>query len=231
MGLGVLAPGRSEEGSGMPTAALCPQFQRPQDQYPPFRFGTVPNGSTERNIRSNYRDMHTHMVKFNQRSVEDALTSLKMGWVCSPAPPSPLTVSTHVSPRETQGGDGETGLPCRTPGEGQSETKMDNPPKPRGAAVVLTRVQPCPQVLVMTFLGSLGAWRAERVCPPGAESPLESLKRRQVGFPSRGRELLCIQDPREEKALPIPHPTRVVASGLTWPRSPSGPGFGALHLA
>ncbi|XP_073901295.1 glutamate receptor ionotropic, NMDA 2C isoform X2 [Castor canadensis] len=55
------------------------KFQRPQDQYPPFRFGTVPNGSTERNIRSNYRDMHVHMVKFNQRSVEDALTSLKMG--------------------------------------------------------------------------------------------------------------------------------------------------------
>ncbi|KAH0518664.1 Glutamate receptor ionotropic, NMDA 2C [Microtus ochrogaster] len=55
------------------------KFQRPQDQYPPFRFGTVPKGSTERNIRSNYRDMHTHMVKFNQRSVEDALTSLKMG--------------------------------------------------------------------------------------------------------------------------------------------------------
>ncbi|XP_037664895.1 glutamate receptor ionotropic, NMDA 2C [Choloepus didactylus] len=55
------------------------KFQRPQGQYPPFRFGTVPNGSTERNIRSNYRDMHTHMVKFNQRSVEDALTSLKMG--------------------------------------------------------------------------------------------------------------------------------------------------------
>ncbi|XP_051851117.1 glutamate receptor ionotropic, NMDA 2C isoform X2 [Antechinus flavipes] len=55
------------------------KFQRPQEQYPPFRFGTVPNGSTERNIRSNYRDMHSHMVKFNQRSVEDALTSLKMG--------------------------------------------------------------------------------------------------------------------------------------------------------
>lgn len=56
------------------------QFQKPQEQYPPFRFGTVPNGSTERNIRSNYPDMHTHMVKYNQRSVEDALTSLKMGY-------------------------------------------------------------------------------------------------------------------------------------------------------
>ncbi|XP_062976318.1 glutamate receptor ionotropic, NMDA 2C [Elgaria multicarinata webbii] len=55
------------------------KFQRPQEQYPPFRFGTVPNGSTERNIRSNYHDMHSHMVKYNQRSVEDALISLKMG--------------------------------------------------------------------------------------------------------------------------------------------------------
>lgn len=77
-------------------AALCPQFQRPQDQYPPFRFGTVPNGSTERNIRSNYRDMHTHMVKFNQRSVEDALTSLKMGWVLSPE--LILCLYPHISP-------------------------------------------------------------------------------------------------------------------------------------
>ncbi|XP_029456457.1 glutamate receptor ionotropic, NMDA 2C [Rhinatrema bivittatum] len=55
------------------------KFQKPLEQYPPFRFGTVPNGSTERNIRSNYPDMHTHMIKYNQRSVEDALNSLKMG--------------------------------------------------------------------------------------------------------------------------------------------------------
>uniref|UniRef100_H3AUN9 Glutamate receptor n=2 Tax=Latimeria chalumnae TaxID=7897 RepID=H3AUN9_LATCH len=55
------------------------KFQKPQEQYPPFRFGTVPNGSTERNIKNNYKDMHTHMVKYNQRSVEDALTSLKTG--------------------------------------------------------------------------------------------------------------------------------------------------------
>uniref|UniRef100_A0A8C3CGQ3 Glutamate receptor ionotropic, NMDA 2C n=1 Tax=Cairina moschata TaxID=8855 RepID=A0A8C3CGQ3_CAIMO len=70
-----LTSGKSERG--LLGSAL--QFQKPQEQYPPFRFGTVPNGSTERNIRSNYPDMHTHMVKYNQRSVEDALTSLKMG--------------------------------------------------------------------------------------------------------------------------------------------------------
>lgn len=55
------------------------QFQKPQEQYPPFRFGTVPNGSTERNIRSNYPEMHAHMVKYNQKGVEDALNSLKTG--------------------------------------------------------------------------------------------------------------------------------------------------------
>ena len=56
------------------------QFQKPQEHYPPFRFGTVPNGSTERNIRSNYPDMHTHMIKYNQKGVEEALDSLKTGY-------------------------------------------------------------------------------------------------------------------------------------------------------
>ncbi|KAM4524197.1 glutamate receptor ionotropic, NMDA 2C-like isoform 2-T2 [Odontesthes bonariensis] len=55
------------------------KFQKPQEHYPPFRFGTVPNGSTERNIRSNYPDMHTHMMRYNQKGVEEALESLKHG--------------------------------------------------------------------------------------------------------------------------------------------------------
>ncbi|KAF3852209.1 hypothetical protein F7725_005564, partial [Dissostichus mawsoni] len=46
---------------------------------PPFRFGTVPNGSTERNIRNNYRDMHTYMTSFHQKNVDEALYSLKSG--------------------------------------------------------------------------------------------------------------------------------------------------------
>lgn len=76
-----------------------PQFQKPQEQYPPFRFGTVPNGSTERNIRSNYPDMHTHMVKYNQRSVEDALTSLKMGYGSPRQGRGPQNkVRSHVAP-------------------------------------------------------------------------------------------------------------------------------------
>ncbi|MFT7804012.1 glutamate receptor ionotropic, NMDA 2B-like isoform X1, partial [Arapaima gigas] len=55
------------------------KFQRPNDFSPPFRFGTVPNGSTERNIRNNYREMHSYMVKFHQKNVQEALQSLKSG--------------------------------------------------------------------------------------------------------------------------------------------------------
>ncbi|KAG5853925.1 hypothetical protein ANANG_G00032010 [Anguilla anguilla] len=55
------------------------KFQRPNDFSPPFRFGTVPNGSTERNIRNNYKEMHSYMVKFHQKNVNEALQSLKTG--------------------------------------------------------------------------------------------------------------------------------------------------------
>ncbi|CAM9252136.1 unnamed protein product, partial [Lampetra planeri] len=53
------------------------KFQKPTEQYPPLRFGTVPNGSTERNIRNNYPEMHAYMSRYNQRTVEDALLNLK----------------------------------------------------------------------------------------------------------------------------------------------------------
>lgn len=57
----------------------APQFQNPYAYSPPFRFGTVPNGSTERNIRKNYPAMHQYMVKYHQTGVQDALVSLKTG--------------------------------------------------------------------------------------------------------------------------------------------------------
>lgn len=56
------------------------QFQSPYSYSPPFRFGTVPNGSTERNIRKNYPDMHQYMTKYHQSGVQDALVSLKTGY-------------------------------------------------------------------------------------------------------------------------------------------------------
>lgn len=55
------------------------KFQKPNEFSPPFRFGTVPNGSTERNIRNNYRDMHAYMTSFHQKNVDEALYSLKHG--------------------------------------------------------------------------------------------------------------------------------------------------------
>uniref|UniRef100_A0A3Q0SIP5 Glutamate receptor n=1 Tax=Amphilophus citrinellus TaxID=61819 RepID=A0A3Q0SIP5_AMPCI len=55
------------------------KFQSPYSYSPPFRFGTVPNGSTERNIRKNYPDMHQYMTKYHQNGVTDALISLKTG--------------------------------------------------------------------------------------------------------------------------------------------------------
>ncbi|XP_049325699.1 glutamate receptor, ionotropic, N-methyl D-aspartate 2B, genome duplicate b isoform X2 [Astyanax mexicanus] len=55
------------------------KFQRPNDFSPPFRFGTVPNGSTERNIRNNYKEMHSYMTSFHQKNVNEALHSLKTG--------------------------------------------------------------------------------------------------------------------------------------------------------
>uniref|UniRef100_A0A8D3EDJ9 Glutamate receptor n=1 Tax=Scophthalmus maximus TaxID=52904 RepID=A0A8D3EDJ9_SCOMX len=56
------------------------KFQSPYSYSPPFRFGTVPNGSTERNIRKNYPDMHQYMTKYHQTGVVDALVSLKTGY-------------------------------------------------------------------------------------------------------------------------------------------------------
>nr|XP_023993393.1 glutamate receptor ionotropic, NMDA 2B-like [Salvelinus alpinus] len=55
------------------------KFQRPNDFSPPFRFGTVPNGSTERNIKNNYKEMHGYMIKFHQKNVDEALYGLKTG--------------------------------------------------------------------------------------------------------------------------------------------------------
>lgn len=70
--------------TGVPLSSS--QFQQPTEQYPPLKFGTVPNGSTEENIHSNYPNMHQYMVKYNQRSVEEAIANLKTGSVLLRSP-------------------------------------------------------------------------------------------------------------------------------------------------
>lgn len=86
------------------------QFQRPQEQYPPLKFGTVPNGSTEKNIRSNYPDMHSYMVRYNQPRVEEALTQLKAG-----------SVQTRAGRREGSGTEAQTSARGDQRGAGVTE--------------------------------------------------------------------------------------------------------------
>ncbi|XP_070181789.1 glutamate receptor ionotropic, NMDA 2C-like [Littorina saxatilis] len=53
------------------------RLQNPLWMKPPFKYGTIPNTSTESNILKNNRDMYMYMQKYNQHSVEDAIYNLK----------------------------------------------------------------------------------------------------------------------------------------------------------
>ncbi|CAH1274415.1 GRIN2A [Branchiostoma lanceolatum] len=55
-----------------------PKFQNPTGSSPPFRFGTVPDGSTEKNIKRNYGShMLDYMNQFNNDSPKAAAEALK----------------------------------------------------------------------------------------------------------------------------------------------------------
>ncbi|KAF6722973.1 Glutamate receptor ionotropic, NMDA 2B [Oryzias melastigma] len=60
---------------------VCPtkSSRVPMTFHPHFGLVQFPNGSTERNIRNNYPEMHSYMTKFHQRNVNEALQSLKAG--------------------------------------------------------------------------------------------------------------------------------------------------------
>ncbi|XP_060076117.1 glutamate receptor ionotropic, NMDA 2B-like [Ylistrum balloti] len=55
------------------------RLKQPYSHSPPFRFATVPNGSTEENLRQNHQQMFAYMRQFNQSTVDGALKSLKDG--------------------------------------------------------------------------------------------------------------------------------------------------------
>ncbi|KAK3090570.1 hypothetical protein FSP39_012761 [Pinctada imbricata] len=55
------------------------RLRNPYSMKPPFRFATVPNGSTEENLRQNHEFMYRYMRKYNQSSVPDGLEALKKG--------------------------------------------------------------------------------------------------------------------------------------------------------
>ncbi|XP_021344836.1 glutamate receptor ionotropic, NMDA 2D-like [Mizuhopecten yessoensis] len=57
------------------------RLTNPHSHKPPFKFATVPNGSTEENLRQNHPEMFSYMKKYNQPSVREAVKALKKGSV------------------------------------------------------------------------------------------------------------------------------------------------------
>ncbi|XP_021352359.1 glutamate receptor ionotropic, NMDA 2B-like [Mizuhopecten yessoensis] len=55
------------------------RLTNPHSHKPPFKFATVPNGSTEENLRQNHPEMFSYMKKYNQPSVREAVKALKKG--------------------------------------------------------------------------------------------------------------------------------------------------------
>ncbi|KAK1329991.1 LOW QUALITY PROTEIN: hypothetical protein QTO34_010175 [Cnephaeus nilssonii] len=147
------------------------KFQRPQEQYPPLKFGTVPNGSTEKNIRSNYPDMHSYMVRYNQPRVEEALTHLKAG-----------SAQTGV------GGGGVGPGALRMLRDGTSFHIF-----PYNAGILVPRPPPPPPPIA-TFMFTSVKWGLQShwvTTWPWSEEPQKprSLPLFSISFPLRGRSL------------------------------------------
>lgn len=44
---------------------------------PPFKFATIPHGSTEVNLKKNYPEMHTYMQKWSKDNVSEGMKAVK----------------------------------------------------------------------------------------------------------------------------------------------------------
>ena len=53
------------------------QLKQPTKLTPHFKFATIPDSSTDINLRTNYPRMHKYMTKYNQSSVLKAKAALK----------------------------------------------------------------------------------------------------------------------------------------------------------
>jgi len=57
------------------------QLTNPQRHKPPFKFATIPHGSTDTNIQKNYPDMYQWMKPFNKSDVKAGVNAVKNGFV------------------------------------------------------------------------------------------------------------------------------------------------------
>ena len=55
------------------------QLMNPHAHKPPFKFATVPHGSTETNLMNNYPDMYQYMKPYNKTNVEEGVRAVKDG--------------------------------------------------------------------------------------------------------------------------------------------------------
>ncbi|XP_041362766.1 LOW QUALITY PROTEIN: glutamate receptor ionotropic, NMDA 2B-like [Gigantopelta aegis] len=53
------------------------RLKNPTAMQPPFKYATIPNGSTETNIKNNHKDIYRYMKKFNLPTVEEGILALK----------------------------------------------------------------------------------------------------------------------------------------------------------
>ena len=58
------------------------QLRNPHSESPPFRFGTVPDGSTALNLKKNHPDMYAYMENYNKGIVRDGIKAVKNKYVC-----------------------------------------------------------------------------------------------------------------------------------------------------
>ncbi|UYV79946.1 GRIN2B [Cordylochernes scorpioides] len=55
------------------------RLKNPWLSDPPFRFGTIPNGSTEAILSKNKHFIYNYMTKYNKQKVEDGIKAIKKG--------------------------------------------------------------------------------------------------------------------------------------------------------
>ncbi|XP_064639795.1 glutamate receptor ionotropic, NMDA 2B-like isoform X2 [Lineus longissimus] len=57
------------------------RLKNPYSFKPPFKFATVPNGSTEINLKKNYPDMYSYMKQYNKSKVDEGILATKRGTI------------------------------------------------------------------------------------------------------------------------------------------------------